>query len=266
MTRKHCVGLFAWSAMFLHVAAGALLGAEKRDGGQAVSMAAASDLVFCLDELKAQFGRTLPDVTVTATIGSSGNFFAQIQRGAPFDIFLSADVGYAEELIRLGKAEALSLTRYAVGRIVLWTARTNLFVTNGLAVLTNPSVRRFAIASPEHAPYGRAAKAALEKAGLWPAVRDKVVLGENIAQAAQFVETGNADAGIIALSLLSSPKLKQVGAWWLVPEEMHPRLEQAAVLTNRGSSNAAARACLEFLRSKPAREVFERFGFQLPSR
>jgi len=231
----------------------------------AVSIAAAGDLTFCLDELNAQFRKVHSNVTLTVTVGASGNFFAQIQRGAPFDVFLSADMNYPRELVRAGKADGKSLTRYAVGHIVLWTVKPHLVVTNGLGVLTNAGVRKIAIASPEHAPYGRAAKAALEKAGLWNALQSRIVIGENIAQTAQFVESGNVDAGIVALSLVSAPKLKGVGAWWPVPEELHPRLEQGAVLTRRAETNAAARVYLDFLRSDEARAVFNRFGFRLPS-
>ncbi|MEI9960048.1 MAG: molybdate ABC transporter substrate-binding protein [Limisphaerales bacterium] len=198
--------------------------------------------------------------------GSSGNFFAQIQRGAPFDVFLSADASYPQKLIESKTADAASLTPYAVGRLVLWTMNTNLLVTDGLNVLTNVSVRKIAIASPEHAPYGRAAKAALESVKLWEPLQPKIVLGENIAQTAQFVQTGNADAGLIALSLVSAPKLKNVGRWWLVPETLHPRLEQAAVLTMQGAENPDARAYLEFLRSPAARKVFDQFGFRLPEK
>lgn len=227
-----------------------------------IAIAAASDLIFCLEELNAQFCQLHPKAAPQVTAGSSGNFFAQLQRGAPFDLFLSADVRYPEELARSGKADGTTLTRYATGRLVLWTVRTNLSVTNGLTLLTNPAVRRIALANPEHAPYGRAAKAALESAGLWHVVFDKIVLGENIAQTAQFVQTGHADAGLVALSLVSAPKLKQTGRWWLVPESLHPPLEQAAVLTGYGRWNEGARQYLDFLRSAKGREIFERFGFR----
>lgn len=232
---------------------------------ETVAIAAASDLTFCLDELKTEFRKEHRVVTLTVATGSSGNFFAQIQRGAPFDVFLSADMSYPRDLVRAGHADGARLIHYAIGRLVLWTVRTNLAISNGLAVLTNVSVRKIAIANPAHAPYGRAAKAALEKAGLWAGLEPRIVIGENIAQTAQFVETRNVDAGIVALSLVSAPRLKNVGSWWLIPEDMHPRLEQGAVLTRRGETNKAARAYLEFLRSEKARAVFDRYGFRLPS-
>jgi molybdate transport system substrate-binding protein len=231
-----------------------------------IALAAASDLVFCLEELNAQFTQSHPGTVCRVTTGSSGNFFAQIQRGAPFDVFLSADISYPRKLAEAGHAEAASLTSYAIGRIVLWTVKTNLPVELGLGVLTRPEVRRVALANPEHAPYGQAARAALQKANLWTPLQPKLVLGDNIAQTAQFVESGHVEAGLVALSLVSAPKLKGTGTWWLVPEEFHPRLEQAAILTRRGTNNPAARAYLQFLRSPSARAVLDHFGFQPPPR
>jgi molybdate transport system substrate-binding protein len=246
--------------------AGPLLPTGHAAASNTVAIAAASDLAFCLEELNVQFRKLHTNAATQVTAGSSGNFFAQIQRGAPFDVFLSADVRYPEELVRAGMADGTTLASYATGRLVLWTVRTNLAVTGGLTVLTNHTVRRIAIANPDHAPYGRAAKAVLECAGLWSAVSCKIVLGDNIAQTAQFVEMGHADAGLVALSLVSAPKLKNTGQWWLVPESLHPPLDQAAVLTRHGRDNAMARAYLEFLRSTRAREVFERFGFRRPAK
>ena len=232
---------------------------------ESISIAAASDLVFCMVELNADFNTHHPAVEVKLSTGSSGNFFAQIQRGAPFDVFLSADMRYPSELVKTGHAEARSLMPYAVGRIVLWTVKTNVAVTNGLTVLTSAVVKRFAVANPDHAPYGRAARAALDSSRLWSGLQPKLVTGENVAQAAQFVETGNVDAGIVALSVVSAPKLKNVGVWWLIPEELHAPMHQAAVLTRRGASNVWAQRYMEFLRTRRAREIFERFGFRLPA-
>lgn len=229
-----------------------------------LSLAAASDLVYCLEELNAAFAKAHPDIAIKTSTGSSGNFFAQIKNGAPFDLFLSADLVYPRELIKAGLADGASLTPYAVGRIVVWTAKDGVDVSAGLAALAGPAVRRVAIANPDHAPYGRAAQGALESAKLWDAVQAKLVHGENISQTAQFVETGNADAGIVALSLVLSPKLKKKGRWVVVPEKLYPPLEQGAVLTAKGADNPAARSYLEFLRSAAAREIFDRFGFRLP--
>ncbi len=225
-----------------------------------VSIAAASDLVFCLEALHAEFQRTHPDVTLRLSSGSSGNFFAQIKQGAPYDVFLSADLRYPRELIGAGLADAASLTPYAIGRLVVWTTRPELDMRDLGALVRNPLVRKFAIANPLHAPYGRAARETLESQRVWAAIAPKIVLGENIAQTAQFIQTGNAEAGIIALSLVLAPNLKDAGRWSLIPAELHAPLEQGAILTKRGSARTEARRYLEFLRSVEARTVFERFG------
>lgn len=250
-------------AVLWWLAAGWSLGAAAP---ATVTIAAASDLVFCLDDLSHGYTNAHPGVTVKTSTGSSGNLFAQIKNGAPFDLFLSADLDYPTELIKSGAADESNLFQYAVGRLALWTLRTNLFLTNGLLVLRDPSVKRIAIANPAHAPYGRAARAALQHAGMWDAVQPRLVLGENISQAAQFVQTGNADAGIIALSLTLSPNVKGVGRWIEVPPGTYPPLEQGALLTRRGKDNAAARDFLKFLQSAKAREIFDRNGFRLPAR
>jgi molybdate transport system substrate-binding protein len=232
-----------------------------------VQVAAAADLVYCLDELTTTFHQQQPSIDLKLTTGSSGNFFTQIEQGAPFDVFLSADVGYPKKLIAEGLASADSLFVYANGKIVLWTTKPDtVSVAQGLNVLTDSQrVQKIAIANPDHAPYGRAAKAALEKAGLWPAVESRLVLGENIAQTAQFVQTGNADCGIVALSLLLGPKLKGVGTYQIIDPSLYPPLEQAVVLTQNGKANAAARTYFEFLRSPAARQVFDRYGFTIPT-
>ena len=232
-----------------------------------VQVAAAADLVYCLDELTTAFHQQQPSIDLKLTTGSSGNFFTQIEQGAPFDVFLSADVGYPEKLVAEGLASADSLFVYANGKIALWTTKPDTVpVAQGLNVLTDSQrVQKIAIANPDHAPYGRAAKAALEKAGLWPSVESRLVLGENIAQTAQFVQTGNADCGIVALSLLLGPKLKGVGTYQIIDPKLYPPLEQAAVLTQNGKANSAARTYFDFLRSPAARQIFDRYGFTIPT-
>jgi molybdate transport system substrate-binding protein len=231
---------------------------------ETLSIAAASDLIYCLEDLNSAFQKAHPKVAIKTSTGSSGNFFAQIQNGAPFDLFLSADLKYPKELIKAGLADSSSLTLYAIGRIVLWTVKPNIDLTHGLQILRDAKVKKLAIANPEHAPYGRAAKAALEHYKMWPAIQEKIVLGENIAQTAQFVQTGNVEAGIVALSLVASPKLTNVGKFYEIPEASYPRLEQAAVLTKRGKENPVAGAYLQFIRSEQARTIFDRYGFRLP--
>jgi molybdate transport system substrate-binding protein len=243
-----------------------LLGSTRAaSSAETVTVAAASDLVFCLEKLNAAFQRANPGIQLKTATGSSGNFFAQIKNGAPFDLFLSADVAYPRALIAAGAADEVSLTRYAIGRIVLWTTRTDHDLSAGISAASQPAIKRLAIANPAHAPYGRAAREALQHAGIWDALQPRLVLGENISQTAQFVETGNADAGIVALSLVLSPRLKAVGHYVMIPESAHAPLEQAAVLTKRGADNPSARAYLEFLRSTEARAIFDEFGFRLPN-
>ena len=231
-----------------------------------VSVVAASDLAFCLQDLTHEFTNAHPAVGVTIRTGSSGNLFAQIQNGAPFDVFLSADMSYPRELIKAGAAEAETLFQYATGRIVLWTMRTNLSLAGGLQALRDPSVKHIAIANPAHAPYGRAARAALQHAGLWESVQPRLVLGESISQTMQFAHTGNADAAIVALSLVLSPQTGRRGRYVEVPAGTYPALEQGAVLTRHGRDNAAALDYLKFLQSTGARTIFERHGFQPPGR
>ena len=231
---------------------------------EAVIVAAAADLTYCMEELNAEFAKIRPVVDVTTTIGSSGTFFAQIRNGAPIDVYLSADMNFPRRLIAEKAADANSLTPYAIGRIVVWTLRPDLDIKAGIGSLVNPAVSRIAIANPEHAPYGRAAKAAMERAGIWKEIESKVVMAENISQTRQFVQTGNAEIGIIALSLAMAPAMKGIGKYVLVPEDAHPRLEQGAVLTNQGAENPAARAYMEFLKSRAARVIFEKYGFVLP--
>ncbi|MBL9189419.1 MAG: molybdate ABC transporter substrate-binding protein [Opitutaceae bacterium] len=241
------------------------LPAEASGTSQSVAVAAASDLVFCLPALHAEFAKLEPQTALRVTTGSSGNFFAQITHGAPFDVFLSADLSYPRALIAAGAADEKSLTLYGIGRLVVWTTRADLDPKADLAGLVRSAqVRRLAIANPAHAPYGRAARETLEKLGVWADAQPKLVLGDNIAQAAQFVQTGHADAGIVALALvLGAPPSRDTGRWAELPAHLHAPLEQGAVLTTRGAANPAAVRYLAFLRTPAARAVFERYGFRL---
>ena len=239
--------------------------AQAEESPAVLTIAAASDLAWCMDELNAEFRRQHPGVELKTTTGASGNFFAQIKAGAPFDVFLSADLNYPRELVKAGLAVESSLFLYATGHIALWTTRDGVDVSTGLTALKSPAIAKIAIANPDIAPYGRAAKAALQSAGVWDAVQDRLVFGENIAQTAQFVQTGNVDAGIVSLSLLKSPKMTGVGRYFEIPEALHPRLEQGGVITLHGRDNPQAAAYLAFLGSAGARAVFDRYGFLLPT-
>ena len=226
-------------------------------------VAAASDLQAALPAIAARFEQDTGHA-VTLTFGSSGNFFTQIQNGAPFDVFLSADIDYPRRLERAGQAEKGTLYQYATGRIVLWTRKdSSIDVSGGVTTLADPRVRRIAIANPDHAPYGRAAVAALRHEGVYDRVQAKLVRGENISQAAQFVQTGNADVGVLALSLALAPALAGVGTYVEIPESFYPPIEQAALVLAASRQKAAARQFVEFLKRADTVRTLQSFGFVL---
>ena len=154
--------------------------------------------------------------------------------------------------------------KYAEGRLILWTMKSGVDVSRGLAALRDPAVKHVALANPDHAPYGRAAKAALVHEGLWAELTPKFVYGENIAQTAQFVQTGNADAGLVAMSLVAAPQFAHAGHYFEIPAGDYPPLEQAAAVTKAGAGNALAKAYVQYLQTDEARAILERFGFRLP--
>lgn len=228
-----------------------------------VSIAAAANLVFALEALNTEFKRAAPDVTVTTTTGASGSLFAQIKNGAPFDVFLSADTDYPRQIVDQKLGDAATLRTFATGRLVFWTTRADLDVTDLASAVRNPVVKKIALAQPKTAPYGRAAEAALEQLGATADTRSKFVFGENITQTAQFVETGNADAGFVAMSLVLSPKLANKGRWKEVPLALYASvpLDHAGVLTTRGAANPAAKRYLDFLGSEPVKKILREFGY-----
>lgn len=230
-----------------------------------VRVAAAADLKFALDDLETALAATEPDLELAVTYGSSGTFVQQISNGAPFDLYLSADLAYPAQLVEAGLADPDDLFAYAVGRLVLWAPDGSpVDPADGLDALAEPAVRRVAIANPEHAPYGRAAVAAMESAGVYDEVRDKLVLGENIAQAAEFAQSGNAQAGIVALSLAVSPPMQEAGSYAEIPIDSFPRIDQGGVVLAGARDAAAARAVADFLVGDQGRAVLERYGFYLP--
>jgi molybdate transport system substrate-binding protein len=234
--------------------------------GQEIRVAAAADLKFAMGELAEGFEkRTGTEVEVT--YGSSGNFFSQIQNGAPFDLFFSADMEYPKNLEASGLAEPGTLHPYAVGRIVIWMPPESSVELSKLGwnALLDASVRKIAIANPEHAPYGGAAVAALQKAGIFEQVKAKLVYGENISQAAQFVQSGNAQAGIVAMSLAVSPGMKD-GKRWEFPADMHPAIEQGAIILKSAKNKDAAKAFLEFGKSPAGIAILAKYGFAPPEK
>ena len=226
-----------------------------------VRVAAAADLNAAFPDLIMRFGAS-HDVDVSVSYGSSGNFYAQLINEAPFDMFLSADVSYPNQLAARGLTLPQSEFTYAIGRIVVWApASSTLDVEHeGLQVLTQASIKHVAIANPEHAPYGRAARQLLMHAGLWGRIESRLVLGENVSQAAQFVASGAAQAGIIAYSLTRAPALAERGTAVVLPAATHEPLLQKMVLLK--GAGATARAFRDFLDAPTARALFERYGFQ----
>jgi molybdate transport system substrate-binding protein len=231
-----------------------------------LTIAAASDLKFALDELIAAFGQPHAGIDVKVTYGSSGNLFAQLSNEAPFDMFFSADLGYPRKLIEAGQASKESEFQYAVGHLIVWVPRDSPLdlETRGGAVLTDPAVKKIAIANPAHAPYGRAAEASLRTLGVYESVKDKLVLGENVAQAAQFAASGNADVGVIALSLALSPPMRGEGRFWTVPEEWHPRLDQGGVILNWARDADAALEFRAFVLGEEGKTILRGHGFFIP--
>jgi molybdate transport system substrate-binding protein len=231
-----------------------------------VSVAAAADLKFAFDELIADFEQLHPHIKVQVTYGSSGNFFAQFTNRAPFDIYFSADAAYPRQLAEKGLADQESLFLYAVGQIVVWVPHGSSIDVEklGIQAVVNPAARKVAIANPLHAPYGRAAEAAMKNLGVFEQVQDRLVLGENIAQTAQFVESGAADVGIIALSLALAPALRDKGKHWLIPIDSYPTMEQGSVILNWASDREATDLFRTFVAGPGGRKVLKQYGFILP--
>lgn len=242
-----------------------LISVPSQAADRDINVAAAADLSVALQEVATNYEKQ-SGVRVRLSFGASGALTQQIQNGAPFDVFFSADMDYPRQLISAGLAEKDSLYRYAIGRLVLWVPKDSpLDVEHkGIDVLLDPSVRKIAIANPQHAPYGRAAVAALQHLGLNEKLRDKLVIGENIAQAAQFVESGNAQAGFVALAHASAPSMQGKGKYWIVPGDAYPPLDQGVVMISASPHKQDARAFLEYLRGSDFAAVFKRFGFSVP--
>jgi molybdate transport system substrate-binding protein len=228
---------------------------------QIVKIAAAADLRYALDEVINAYKKTNSGATIEVIYGSSGNAFTQISNGAPYDIFFSADIIYPQKLTEAG----LTLTDpklYAIGRIVLWSE--TLDVSKGLSVLVEKPNIKIAVANPEHAPYGQRSVEALKYYKLYEKVEKQLIYGENVSQAAQFCMTGNADAGLIALSLVQSPSMKNHGKYFLIDSKAHHPLEQAYIILNHAKGNKQAFSFAEFISSIESMSIFEKYGFTLP--
>jgi len=233
---------------------------------QEIIVAAAADMSAALPQVVEAYTKKTGQ-TVKLSFGASGNLTNQIRNGAPFDVFFSADEEYPRQLIAEGLASKDTLYRYAVGRLVLWVpGNSPLDISKlGMTALLDPSVKRISIANPATAPYGRAAAGALRHFGIYDQVSGRLVVGENVSQAAQFVESGNAQAGLIALSHALAPAMKDKGRYWTVPLDAYPTLNQAAVVLSRSKQRDAARRFLDFLRSPEAIALLTNYGFSLPA-
>ncbi|HOW74766.1 MAG TPA: molybdate ABC transporter substrate-binding protein [Candidatus Competibacteraceae bacterium] len=242
--------LLAWVALVPVFAAGNL------------TIAAAADLKFAMEEIVNAFRKTHPDDKIDVIFGSSGKFNTQIQQGAPFDLYFSADIAFPRTLAEMGLA-AGPVRPYAIGRIVLWSnVRDASKMT--LKDLTAPEIGKIAIANPRHAPYGKRAEEALRSAGIWDQLQDRLVQGENIAQTAQFIQTGNAEVGIIALALALNPTLAKAGGYHLIDDRLHEPLEQGFIITRRAADNPLAAAFADFMGKPEARAIMIHYGFVLP--
>ncbi|HLK06270.1 MAG TPA: molybdate ABC transporter substrate-binding protein [Candidatus Acidoferrum sp.] len=231
---------------------------------QTLKIAAASDLKFALTDLAATYEKQA-GVKLSLTFGSSGNFFAQIQNGAPFDLFFSADSDYPRKLNEAGLVLPNSADSYAIGKLVLWSPGNSKLTPekSGWQSLLDPSVQKIAIANPDHAPYGRAALEALKNSGLYEKIKSKLVFGENISQAAQFVQSGAAQIGILAASITASPSFA-LGHSWKIPQDQYTPLLQSFVVLKTSANKDAALAFVAYVKSPAAQAILEKYGFAKP--
>lgn len=232
---------------------------------QSITVAAASDLQYAMQDVATQLHQQT-GIEVKLIYGSSGNFFQQLQNGAPFDMFFSANLDYVKQLQTAGLTEPGTYHEYARGKIVLWVPKDSpLDISSGLQSLLNPAIKKIAIANPQHAPYGQAAVAAMQKEGVYDKVKDKFVLGENISQTASFVVSGSADAGIVALSLALSPNMKDKGRYVEIPVSDYPPIEQACVILSSSKNKPAAKQFLSFIKTAAVADTLRKYGFDVPS-
>ncbi|MDC8447997.1 MAG: molybdate ABC transporter substrate-binding protein [Nitrospira sp.] len=233
-----------------------------------ILVAAAADLNFAIKDIISEFEQKTGH-RVKLSLGSSGTFYSQISNGAPFELFFSADIGFPQKLEKANLTVPNTIFPYAVGRIVIWAPKDSpIDVQNhGIHALLDPSIKKIAIANPKHAPYGQAAVAALKHFDLYDKVESKFVLGENISQTAQFIQSGNADIGIIALSLAVAPSLVEAGRYWELPLTAYPRMEQGAVILETARKNGSFETVKQFadwVTAPPGRAVLKRYGFYMP--
>jgi len=236
-------------------------GKKEAAPSDSIKVAAAADLAFAFKEVGAAFEKKTGK-KVTFTFGSTGQLAKQISEGAPYDVFAAANVSFADEVVKAGACDGDTKAMYARGRIVVWTKKGGVAAVAALSDLTDPRFVKIAIANPEHAPYGKAAKQALEAAGIWGTVKPKIVYGENIQQTLQFAQTGNAEAAIAALSLAM---VSDEGTYFPIDDKLHEPIDQAIVVCKRGVNPAVARDFATFVNSEEGRAIMRKFGFLLPN-
>jgi molybdate transport system substrate-binding protein len=233
---------------------------------QEIIVATAADLQSAMQDVASRFERDTGK-KVKVIFGSSGNFFQQIQNGAPFDMFFSANLDYPKKLEAAGLIENGSYYQYAKGKIVVWVPNDSKISLNpGLKALIDPNIKKIAIANPLHAPYGQAAVSAMQKEGVYDKVKDKFVLGENISQTASFVVSGSADIGVVALSLALSPNMKDKGRYKEIPTDEYPPIEQACVILRTSKNKEIAQQFLSYFKSAAVADLLVGYGFDVSSR
>jgi molybdate transport system substrate-binding protein len=233
-----------------------------RISAQSISIAAAADLRYAMEDIIKAYKQTHPSADIKVNYGSSGTAFQQILNGATYDLFFSADIMYPQKL----KEQGLTDTEpklYAIGYIVIWSSAID--VSKGIISLLDSKVSKVAIANPEHAPYGKRAEESMKYYKIYNKVKQKLIFGDNISQTAQFIQTGNAEIGILALSIALSPALKGQGKYYIIDDKSHSPLEQAYVILKQAKNNKEVYAFTEFVASSTARTIFKSYGFKLPT-
>ena len=256
---RHCVRAFVLSVCAVALLAGCRAEAPKGAGPQAITVSAASDLTPAFQEIGRLFEQK-EGTKVVFNFGSTGQLAQQIEQGAPVDLFAAANVSFIEGLEQKGLILPDTKALYAQGRLTLWTRADSQLKLERVEDLARNEIKRVAIANPEHAPYGVAAREALQAAGVWETVAPKLVYGENISQTLQYAESGNVDAAIVALSLSTQSK----GRWTLLPAELHKPLNQALAVIRATQHEQEARRFAAFVNSAEGRAVMRRYGFVLP--
>jgi len=238
-----------------------LFAALVKINAQSITIAAAADLRNALGDITKLYNEKHPDVKVDVIYGSSGNLYQQITNQAPFDLFFSADVSFPNKLSEQ-KLTAGNPTIYAMGHLVLWSATKD--VSKGLDLLKSDEIKNISIANPEVAPYGKRAVESLKYYKLYDIIKDKIVKGDNVSQAAQFVLTGNAEVGIIALSLALSPEMSSKGKYFLIDEKSYSKLEQAYVILKKSEKKKDVLDFVKFIETKKVKDILSKYGFKLP--